>query len=39
MRYGHTPEEIDRMPWRDVVTFLETLELFDPLTFGGQGSP
>lgn len=35
MRYGHSPKEIDAMPWGDVVVFLETLPLFDPLTFTG----
>lgn len=35
MRYGHSPQEIDAMAWRDVATFLDALPLFDPLTFGG----
>ena len=41
MRYGHHPDEIDQMPWRDVQLFMEALPVIreqeSPFTGGNDG--
>lgn len=34
MAYGHSPDAVDEMPWRDVEGFLLALPYIDP-RFGG----